>query len=46
MLSEDKDIRNLDEGSIKEDEMNTWADWCDSAFWTAFGTFPSEADGL
>ena len=25
--------------------MNTWADWCDSAFWTAFSTFPSEADG-
>ena len=25
--------------------MNTWADWCDSAFEMAFGTFPSEADG-
>ena len=45
MLSEDEDIRNLDEGSIKDDERNTWADWCDSAFWTAFSTFPSETDG-
>ena len=43
MFSED--IRNLDEGSIEDDERNTWADWCNSAFWTAFGTFPSEADG-
>ena len=25
--------------------MNTWADWCGSAFWTAFGVLPSEADG-
>ena len=38
-------FRNLDEGSIEDDERNTWADWCDSAFGTAFGTFPSEADG-
>ena len=45
MLSEDEDIRHLDEGSIEDDERNIWADWCDSAFWTAFGTFPSEADG-
>ena len=40
-----KDIINLNEGFSDDDERNTWADWCDSAFWTAFGTFPSEADG-
>ena len=46
MLSEGEDIRNMDEGSIEDDERNTWVDWCDSAFWTAFGTFPSAVDGL
>ena len=35
----------MDEGSIEDIERNTWADWCDSAFCTAFSTFPSEADG-
>ena len=38
-------VRNIDEGSIEDDERNTWTDWCDSAFWTAFGIFPSAADG-
>ena len=36
ILSEDEYIGNLDEGSIEDDERNTWADWCDSAFCTAF----------
>ena len=45
MLSKEEDIINLDEGSIEDNERNTWADWCDSAFWTSFPTFPSEADG-
>ena len=35
----------MDEGSIEDDERNTWTDWCDSKFGTAFGTFPSAADG-
>ena len=39
------DISDPDDGSIEDNERNTWADWCDSAFWTAFSTFPSEADG-
>ena len=29
-------------GSVGDLEMNTWADWCGSAFETAFGAFPSE----
>ena len=41
----DNDSSNMDEGSIEDDERSTWTDWCDSAFWTAFGTFPSAADG-
>ena len=45
ILSEGEDIRNMNEGSIEDDERKTWRDWCDSAFWTAFGTFPSAADG-
>ena len=34
-----------DDGSVENFEKNTWADWCGSAFGTAFGAFPSEADG-
>ena len=43
--SDEGDISDPDDGSIEDNERNTWADWCDSAFWTAFSTFPSEADG-
>ena len=38
----DTDRSNMDEGSIEDDERSTWTD---SAFYTAFGTFPSAADG-
>ena len=41
----DTDSSIMDEGSIEDDERSTWTDWCDSAFYTVFGTFPSAADG-
>ena len=34
ILSEDEDIRNMDEGSIEDDGRSTWTDWFDSVFWT------------
>ena len=40
----DTDSSNIDKGSIEDDERSTWTDWCGSAFYTAFGTFPSAAD--
>ena len=43
--SDEWNISDPDDGSIEDNERNTWADWCDSVFWTAFSTFPSEADG-
>ena len=45
ILSGGENISNIDEGYIEDDERSTWTDWCDSAFWTAFGTFTSAADG-
>ena len=42
---QDTDSSNIDEGSIGDDERSTWTDWCGSAFYTAFGTFPLAADG-
>ena len=43
-MCEDEAVGNVDEGSLEDDERNTWADWCDTAFWTACGIFPSEVD--
>ena len=43
--SDEGDFSDPDDGSIEDYEKNTWADWYGSAFWTAFGAFPSEADG-
>ena len=39
------DFSDPDDVSIEDNERNTWEDWCGSAFWTAFGAFPSESDG-
>ena len=44
ILGADEDISDLDEGSIEDGEMNTWADGCDSAFGIGFNTFPSDTD--
>ena len=41
--SDDADFSEPDDGSVGDLEMNTWADWCGSAFETAFGAFPPEA---
>ena len=41
--SDDEDFSEPDDGSVGDLEMNTWADWCGSAFETAFGAFPPEA---
>ena len=41
----DTDSSIMDKRSIEDDERSTWTDWCDSAFYTAFGTFPSAVDG-
>ena len=35
MLCADEAIGNVDEGSLEDDERNSWADWCDAAFRTA-----------
>ena len=43
--SDEEDCSEVDDGSIADCERNTWADWCGSVFGTAFGEFPSEADG-
>ena len=43
--SDEEDFSEPDDGSIEDFERNTWADWCGSAFETAFGAFPPEADG-
>ena len=41
--SDDQDFSEPDDGSVEDFERNTWADWCGSAFETAFGAFPQEA---
>ena len=42
--SDEEDFSEPDDGSVEDFERNTWADWCGSAFETAFGAFPPEAD--
>ena len=39
---DEEDFGEMDDGSVEDLEMNTWADWCSSAFGTAFGAFPPE----
>ena len=47
MVSSDKeDFSEPDDASVEDFERNTWADWCGSAFETAFGVFPPEANGM
>ena len=43
--SDEEDFSEPDDGSVEDFEKNTWADWYGSVFGTAFGVFPSEADG-
>ena len=42
--SDEADFSEPDDGSVEDFERNTWADWCGSAFETAFGAFPPAAD--
>ena len=42
--SDEEDFSEPDDGSVEDFEKNTWADWCDYVFGTAFDAFPSEAD--
>ena len=37
--SDEEDFSEPDDGSVEDFEKNTWADWCGSAFETAFVTF-------
>ena len=42
--SDEGNISDPDGGSIEDSERNTWEDWCGSAFWNGFSTFPSDTD--
>ena len=41
--SDEEDFGDLDDGSVADLEMDTWAEACSSASQNAFGTFPLEA---
>ena len=41
--SDDEDFSGPGDGSVGGLGVDAWADWCGSAFETAFGAFPSEA---
>ena len=43
-LYDEGNISDLDGGSIEDRERDTLEDWCNSAFWNGFSTFPSDAD--
>ena len=38
------DINDSDCGSVGDQELDTWEDWCDSAFRNGYGGFPPDTD--
>ena len=38
------DLNDLDCGSVGDQELDTWEDWCDSAFRNGYSGFPPDAD--
>ena len=38
------DLNDSDCGSVGDHELDTWEDWCDSAFRNGYGGFPPDTD--
>ena len=38
------DLSDSDCGSVEDREIDTWEDWCDSAFRNGYGGFPADPD--